>query len=69
MPDTVEQKEFTQRAIQSFEATIGTISGAHQAEDIIDMLKDLEERHVESWWDTTLRDRHRSKQAQLGIRS
>jgi DnaD/phage-associated family protein len=50
----VVSSSFSAEAVKQYESTVGMVSGAHQAEDIDDMLKQLEAKHVEPWWSAAL---------------
>ncbi len=53
-PEVSSSSSFTAKAICAYEGTIGLVSGAHQADEIREMLADLETRKIESWWDPAL---------------
>lgn len=46
---------FTETAIRAFESNIGLVSGALQSDEILDILGELEERHIEPWWEAALK--------------
>lgn len=56
----VEETDFPQSsalaaAVRAYENTVGLVSGAQQAQDIADMVGELENRGVMDWWETAVR--------------
>ncbi len=49
-----QQSAFVAAALRSYENVIGLVSGPVQAQEIGDMLAELEQRGVQAWWDTAL---------------
>lgn len=46
---------FTETAIRAFEGSIGLVNGALQSDEMLDMLGELEKRHIEAWWEAALK--------------